>query len=119
MCFKIIEVSPSNQRLPSYVGNIYQPFLYVLVFKGFITVFFNAGRLAIFYGNKSTSTTLQNFTTTLCKDPQLENRVKIDLQSTLSTIEGGAQKQQLIDIECKNVFLDAPKIAITFKYIIY
>lgn len=75
-----------------------------------------SGRIALFYGNKS-STTLQNFTSTLCQDNELEECLMVDVKPTPSTIEGGAQKQQLIDLECKKVFLEAPKLEINFRYV--
>ncbi len=67
----------------------------------------------MFYGNKST--TLQNFSTALIMTPGLEDKMMVDLKSVPSTIEGGAQKQQLVDVECKNIFFEAPKIEIKFK----
>ena len=73
-----------------------------------------AGRVGVFYGNKST--TLQNFTTKVNLTPELEEALMIDLKSLPTTIEGGAQKQQLIDVECKSMFFDAPKLEIRFKY---
>lgn len=72
------------------------------------------GRIAVFYGNKS-SVTLQNFTTTLCANPDLEDSLFVDVKPTPPTIEGGAQKQQLIDVECKNIFAEAPTLEIKFK----
>ena len=71
------------------------------------------GRIGVFYGNKST--TLQSFTTTLIMAPGFDDKMMVDLKAVPSTIEGGAQKQQLIDVECKNVFFEAPKIEIKFK----
>lgn len=67
----------------------------------------------MFYGNKST--TLQNFSTTLVMAAGLEDAVMVDLKSVPATIEGGAQIQQLVDVECKNVFFEAPKIEIKFR----
>ena len=74
---------------------------------------FIVGRLGIFYGNKSS--TLQSFSTSLCMPPGLNENLMIDLKSIPSTIEGGAQKQQLVDVECKNIFFEAPKIEIKFR----
>lgn len=68
----------------------------------------------MFYGNKS-SLTLQNFTTTLCENPELQECVFVDVKPTPPTIEGGAQKQQLIDVECRNVFAEPPRLEIKFK----
>lgn len=74
----------------------------------------------MFYGNKS-SVTLQNFTTNhhVAPDagPDLEDCVTVDVKPTAPTLEGGAQKQQLIDVECKNIFFEAPKLEIQFKYV--
>lgn len=49
--------------------------------------------------------------------PELGECVMVDLKPIPTTIEGGAQKQQLVDVECKNIFFDAPKIEISFKYV--
>jgi hypothetical protein len=73
------------------------------------------GRIGVFYGNKL-SVTLQNFTTTLRVDSELEDSVSVSAKPIPSMIEGGAQKQQLIDVECKNIFFDAPKLEVQFRY---
>lgn len=78
---------------------------------------YNVGRIGVFYGNKST--TLQNVTTTLHMTDELKECMMVDLKPIPTTIEGGAQKQQLVDVECKNIFFDAPKIEIKFKSVIY
>ena len=67
----------------------------------------------MFYGNKSI--TLQNFSTTLRMSDELKDCMMVDIKPVPTVIEGGAQKQQLIDVECKNIFFDAPKLEITFK----
>ena len=67
----------------------------------------------MFYGNKST--TLQNFSTTLIMASDLEGAVMVDLKTVPTAIEGGAQIQQLVDVECKNVFFEAPKVEIKFR----
>ena len=67
----------------------------------------------MFYGNKST--TLQNFTTTVVMAPELGDKIAVNLKPVPSTIEGGAQKQQLVDVECKNIFFEAPMLEIKFK----
>lgn len=72
------------------------------------------GRIAVFYGNKS-SVTLQNFTTTLRVNPDLKDHLFVDVKPTSPTIEVGAQKQQLIDVECKDIFSEVPKLEIKFK----
>ena len=73
------------------------------------------GRIGVFYGNKS-SVTLQNFSTILHVDSELEQCVSVVVKPTESTIEGGAQKQQLIDVECKNIFFEATKLEIQFRF---
>uniref|UniRef100_A0A8C6X9L2 AP-2 complex subunit alpha n=1 Tax=Naja naja TaxID=35670 RepID=A0A8C6X9L2_NAJNA len=58
----------------------------------------NLGRMFIFYGNK-TSTPFLNFTKPV--DP---------------TVEGGAQVQQIVNIECISDFMEAPALNIQFRY---
>ncbi|KYO31293.1 hypothetical protein Y1Q_0006455 [Alligator mississippiensis] len=61
----------------------------------------NLGRMFIFYGNK-TSTQFLNFTpTTKPVDP---------------IVDGGAQVQQVVNIECISDFMDAPILNIQFRY---
>ncbi|KAF2977181.1 hypothetical protein EK904_007967 [Melospiza melodia maxima] len=60
----------------------------------------NLGRMFIFYGNK-TSTQFLNFTpTTKPVDP---------------TVDGGAQVQQVVNIECVSDFMEAPILNIQFS----
>uniref|UniRef100_A0A8I6AGL2 AP-2 complex subunit alpha n=1 Tax=Rattus norvegicus TaxID=10116 RepID=A0A8I6AGL2_RAT len=73
----------------------------------------NLGRMFIFYGNK-TSTQFLNFTPTLiCAD---------DLQTNIltkpvdPTVDGGAQVQQVVNIECISDFTEAPVLNIQFRY---
>lgn len=72
----------------------------------------------MFYGNKS-SVTVQNITTTLHVNPDLEDHLFVAVKPIPATIEGGAQKQQLIDVECKDVFTEAPILEIKFKYVLW
>uniref|UniRef100_A0A8C2CZ74 AP-2 complex subunit alpha n=1 Tax=Cyprinus carpio TaxID=7962 RepID=A0A8C2CZ74_CYPCA len=60
----------------------------------------NLGRMYLFYGNK-TSVQFITFTTTVTLEP---------------LIEGGAQVQQVINIECLTDFSDAPLLNIKFRY---
>uniref|UniRef100_A0A672TAM6 AP-2 complex subunit alpha n=1 Tax=Sinocyclocheilus grahami TaxID=75366 RepID=A0A672TAM6_SINGR len=60
----------------------------------------NLGRIYLFYGNK-TSVQFVTFTTTVTLEP---------------LIEGGAQVQQVINIECLTDFSDAPLLNIKFRY---
>ncbi len=75
-----------------------------------------AGRLGIFYGNKSPSS-LQSFMTSIVLTEEQKSSMMVDLKEVTSVLEAGAQKQQLIDIECKNVFTQAPRFSISFKYV--
>uniref|UniRef100_A0A4W5NGF0 AP-2 complex subunit alpha n=1 Tax=Hucho hucho TaxID=62062 RepID=A0A4W5NGF0_9TELE len=65
----------------------------------------NLGRMYVFFGNK-TSTQFMNFAASvfiLCipADP---------------TVDGGAQLQQILNIECVSDFVDAPVLNIQFRY---
>ncbi|KAM9302192.1 AP-2 complex subunit alpha-2-like [Gastrophryne carolinensis] len=76
------------------------------------------GRMFIFYGNKM-STPFQNFTTSLvCSDELKANLPCLNLQSkpVEPTVEGGAQLQQVVNIECTDDFVEAPVLNIQFRY---
>ncbi|KAL7992096.1 hypothetical protein Chor_016352, partial [Crotalus horridus] len=100
----------------------------------------NLGRMFIFYGNK-TSTPFLNFVPTLicsddlqsnillfslCKVQQKNNRKqscflnlsRLNLQTKPvdPTVEGGAQVQQIVNIECISDFMEAPALNIQFRY---
>uniref|UniRef100_A0A8C8ABA0 AP-2 complex subunit alpha n=1 Tax=Otus sunia TaxID=257818 RepID=A0A8C8ABA0_9STRI len=65
-------------------------------------------RMFIFYGNK-TSTQFLNFTPTfLCLNLQTK---PVD-----PTVDGGAQVQQVVNIECVSDFMEAPILNIQFRY---
>uniref|UniRef100_A0A8L0DQ47 AP-2 complex subunit alpha n=1 Tax=Oncorhynchus mykiss TaxID=8022 RepID=A0A8L0DQ47_ONCMY len=59
----------------------------------------NLGRMYVFFGNK-TSTQFMNFAASPA-DP---------------TVDGGAQLQQILNIECMSDFVDAPVLNIQFRY---
>uniref|UniRef100_A0A8C1BP01 AP-2 complex subunit alpha n=2 Tax=Cyprinus carpio TaxID=7962 RepID=A0A8C1BP01_CYPCA len=65
----------------------------------------NLGRMYLFYGNK-TSVQFVTFTTTL----------NVQAKPVEPLIEGGAQVQQVINIECLTDFSDAPLLNIKFRY---
>uniref|UniRef100_A0A8P4KIK3 AP-2 complex subunit alpha n=1 Tax=Dicentrarchus labrax TaxID=13489 RepID=A0A8P4KIK3_DICLA len=67
----------------------------------------NLGRMYLFYGNK-TSVQFASFTTT----PQLNVQTK----PVEPLVEGGAQIQQVLNIECLTDFSDAPLLNIKFRY---
>uniref|UniRef100_A0A8C7DZP7 AP-2 complex subunit alpha n=1 Tax=Oncorhynchus kisutch TaxID=8019 RepID=A0A8C7DZP7_ONCKI len=60
----------------------------------------NLGRMYVFFGNK-TSTQFMNFAASVPADP---------------TVDGGAQLQQILNIECMSDFVDAPVLNIQFRY---
>uniref|UniRef100_A0A670JF56 AP-2 complex subunit alpha n=1 Tax=Podarcis muralis TaxID=64176 RepID=A0A670JF56_PODMU len=67
----------------------------------------NLGRMYLFYGNK-TSIQFQSFTPTVSYPG--------DLQTVEPLVEGGAQVQQVLNIECLSDFTEAPLINIKFRY---
>uniref|UniRef100_A0A8C7DLV2 AP-2 complex subunit alpha n=1 Tax=Oncorhynchus kisutch TaxID=8019 RepID=A0A8C7DLV2_ONCKI len=67
----------------------------------------NLGRMYVFFGNK-TSTQFMNFAASVvCQDT---------LQPADPTVDGGAQLQQILNIECMSDFVDAPVLNIQFRY---
>ncbi|KAM9372773.1 AP-2 complex subunit alpha-2 isoform 1-T1 [Phaethornis superciliosus] len=79
----------------------------------------NLGRMFIFYGNK-TSTQFLNFTpTVICSDDLQSNILNCSSISTKPvdpTVDGGAQVQQVVNIECVSDFMEAPILNIQFRY---
>uniref|UniRef100_A0A2K5JY19 AP-2 complex subunit alpha n=1 Tax=Colobus angolensis palliatus TaxID=336983 RepID=A0A2K5JY19_COLAP len=76
----------------------------------------NLGRMFIFYGNK-TSTQFLNFTPTLiCSDELQPNILGFITKPVDPTVEGGAQVQQVVNIECVSDFTEAPVLNIQFRY---
>uniref|UniRef100_G1RBZ3 AP-2 complex subunit alpha n=1 Tax=Nomascus leucogenys TaxID=61853 RepID=G1RBZ3_NOMLE len=76
----------------------------------------NLGRMFIFYGNK-TSTQFLNFTPTLiCSDDLQPNILGFITKPVDPTVEGGAQVQQVVNIECVSDFMEAPVLNIQFRY---
>ncbi|KAG7239623.1 hypothetical protein INR49_028775, partial [Caranx melampygus] len=65
----------------------------------------NLGRMYVFYGNK-TSTQFLSFTSSL----------NVHAKAVDSLIEGGAQVQQILNIECLSDFTDAPVLNVQFRY---
>ncbi|KAK6285190.1 hypothetical protein J4Q44_G00389840, partial [Coregonus suidteri] len=65
----------------------------------------NLGRMYLFYGNK-TSVQFVSFSTTL----------NVQTKTVEPLVEGGAQVQQVINIECLTDFIDAPLLNIKFRY---
>uniref|UniRef100_A0A8D3ARK1 AP-2 complex subunit alpha n=1 Tax=Scophthalmus maximus TaxID=52904 RepID=A0A8D3ARK1_SCOMX len=69
------------------------------------------GRIYVFYGNK-TSTQFLSFSSTVTSPDTLENHILWAAWWLL----GGAQVQQIINIECVSDFTDAPVLDIQFRY---
>uniref|UniRef100_A0A6Q2XP76 AP-2 complex subunit alpha n=1 Tax=Esox lucius TaxID=8010 RepID=A0A6Q2XP76_ESOLU len=76
----------------------------------------NLGRMYLFYGNK-TSVQFVSFTTTVSCPGELQSHILKCIPSlTHPLVEGGAQVQQVINIECLTDFVDAPLLNIKFRY---
>uniref|UniRef100_A0A8C2WQQ8 AP-2 complex subunit alpha n=1 Tax=Cyclopterus lumpus TaxID=8103 RepID=A0A8C2WQQ8_CYCLU len=77
----------------------------------------NLGRIYVFFGNK-TSTQFLSFSSSVSvealtlRSPQLN----IHAKAVDPTVEGGAQLQQILNIECVSDFTDAPVLDIQFRY---
>uniref|UniRef100_A0A674A7L0 AP-2 complex subunit alpha n=1 Tax=Salmo trutta TaxID=8032 RepID=A0A674A7L0_SALTR len=77
----------------------------------------NLGRMYLFYGNK-TSVQFVSFSTTVSCPGELQSHI-LQLLFTKTVeplVEGGAQVQQVINIECLTDFIDAPLLNIKFRY---
>ncbi|XP_048340156.1 AP-2 complex subunit alpha-2 isoform X2 [Sphaerodactylus townsendi] len=75
----------------------------------------NLGRMFIFYGNK-TSTQFLNFTPTLVCSDELQSSLNLQTKPVDPTVEGGAQVQQVVNIESISDFMEAPVLNIQFRY---
>uniref|UniRef100_A0A670ID66 AP-2 complex subunit alpha n=1 Tax=Podarcis muralis TaxID=64176 RepID=A0A670ID66_PODMU len=75
----------------------------------------NLGRMFIFYGNK-TSTQFLNFTPALICSDELQASLNLQTKPVDPTVEGGAQVQQIVNIECISDFMEAPALNIQFRY---
>uniref|UniRef100_G3T2S6 AP-2 complex subunit alpha n=1 Tax=Loxodonta africana TaxID=9785 RepID=G3T2S6_LOXAF len=75
----------------------------------------NLGRMFIFYGNK-TSTQFLNFTPTLICSDGLQSNINLQTKPVDPTVDGGAQVQQVVNIECLSDFSEAPVLNIQFRY---
>ncbi|XP_073073470.1 AP-2 complex subunit alpha-2 isoform X1 [Manis javanica] len=74
----------------------------------------NLGRMFIFYGNK-TSTQFLNFTPTLICSDDLQASLSLQTKPVDPTVDGGAQVQQVVNIECVSDFMEAPVLNIQFS----
>lgn len=73
----------------------------------------NLGRLGIFYGNK-TSFQFTGFSIDTQCPGELASQITCSAKPVGTTIESGAQVQQVINIECITEFSDAPLLIISF-----
>lgn len=71
------------------------------------------GRIAVYYGNK-TSQPLINFSTTLYIPETSQQLMTLQAQPAAPLIAAGAQLQQLITVTCTGCFPDVPLIHLTF-----
>uniref|UniRef100_H3BDM8 Adaptor related protein complex 2 subunit alpha 1 n=1 Tax=Latimeria chalumnae TaxID=7897 RepID=H3BDM8_LATCH len=74
----------------------------------------NLGRIYLFYGNK-TSVQFLSFATTVTCPGDLQTHLNIQTKEVDPVVEGGAQVQQVINIECLSDFTEAPLINIKFS----
>ncbi|XP_039609092.1 AP-2 complex subunit alpha-2 isoform X4 [Polypterus senegalus] len=75
----------------------------------------NLGRMYVFYGNKTSTQFLSFSSNVICQDG-LKNQLNIQTKPVDPTVEGGAQVQQILNIECVSDFTEAPVLNIQFRY---
>uniref|UniRef100_A0A3P8RTP0 AP-2 complex subunit alpha n=1 Tax=Amphiprion percula TaxID=161767 RepID=A0A3P8RTP0_AMPPE len=75
----------------------------------------NLGRMYLFYGNK-TSVQFASFTTSVSCPGELQSQLNVQTKQVEPLVEGGAQIQQVLNIECLTDFSDAPLLNIKFRY---
>ncbi|CAJ1048577.1 AP-2 complex subunit alpha-2 isoform X2 [Xyrichtys novacula] len=86
----------------------------------------NLGRMYVFFGNK-TSTQFLSFSSSVASQDSLKAHIlsatcvlspqlNVHAKTVDPIIEGGAQVQQILNIECVSDFTDAPVLTIQFRY---
>ncbi|KAM8894143.1 AP-2 complex subunit alpha-2-like isoform 2-T2 [Spinachia spinachia] len=75
----------------------------------------NLGRIYVFFGNK-TPTQFLGFSSSLTCSDALRTQLNIHAKPVDPTVQGGAQLQQILNIECVSDFTDAPVLDIQFRY---
>ncbi|KAM5236586.1 AP-2 complex subunit alpha-1 isoform 2-T2 [Ctenodactylus gundi] len=75
----------------------------------------NLGRMYLFYGNK-TSVQFQNFSPTVVHPGDLQTHLAVQTKRVAAQVEGGAQVQQVLNIECLRDFLTPPLLSVRFRY---
>jgi len=73
----------------------------------------NLARMALFYGNK-TSFPFINFQPIVTLSPELQSSLTSQVKSVDSTVEAGAQFQQMVNIECLADFTSQPDLNVNF-----
>ncbi|KAM3625270.1 uncharacterized protein V6R79_009391 [Siganus canaliculatus] len=81
----------------------------------------NLGRMYIFYGNKTSTQFLSFSSSVACEDALAahilpQSGLNVHAKTVDPVIEGGAQVQQILNIECVTDFMDAPVLNIQFRY---
>ncbi|MBN3309780.1 AP2A2 protein, partial [Amia calva] len=75
----------------------------------------NLGRMYLFYGNK-TSVQFMGFSTVVSCPGELHTHLNVQTKPVEPQVEGGAQVQQVLNIECLSDFTDAPLLNIRLRY---
>ena len=73
----------------------------------------HTGRIGIYFGNKSTSNFI-GFSSSISLPGDLADGLNVQSNPVSDTIESGAQVQQVLNIECKNVFFEALVFEVKF-----
>nr|KAF6408938.1 adaptor related protein complex 2 subunit alpha 1 [Rousettus aegyptiacus] len=75
----------------------------------------NLGRMYLFYGNK-TSVQFQNFSPSVVHPGDLQTHLAVQTKRVAAQVDGGAQVQQVLNIECLRDFLAPPFLSVRFRY---
>merc|ERR1719189_675299 len=75
----------------------------------------NLARLAIFYGNK-TNFPFLNFQPAVSCNTELSEAIILQVKQVDSTVEAGAQFQQMVNVECVSDFNEQPDLHLSFYY---
>ncbi len=75
----------------------------------------NLARLALFYGNKTSSPFL-SFQPVVTNPPESVQALQLQVKSVDSTVEAGAQFQQMVNVECVSDFVEQPDL-VSFDFL--
>ncbi|KAG5673313.1 hypothetical protein PVAND_003373 [Polypedilum vanderplanki] len=75
----------------------------------------NLGRLGLFYGNK-TQVPLTNFQPVLQWNTEDSKNLNVQIKAVDSTLDAGAQIQQMLTAECIDSYSDSPSLQLSFRY---